>query len=89
VAPASGHDASIRADATKRLGEIADQSGVSLATLYRRQKVGRIDDVTVNPEAVRKKCPHKSHRDVMAELHAGAEAAQTEWLDTLPLWSMT
>ncbi|MCP2080824.1 UNVERIFIED_ORG: hypothetical protein J2W74_002010 [Methylorubrum zatmanii] len=73
-------------NATKRLGEIADRSGVSLSTIKRHRRAGTVDHLE---SGVTQMCPHKSHRDVMAELNAGAEAAQTEWLVTLPPWSMS
>jgi hypothetical protein len=79
---------------TKRLGEVADRSGVSLSTVKRHRRAGTLDrfenSVTQKcPDSLDQKRPQRSHREVMADLHAGARAAQDEWLSTLPLWSMT
>lgn len=79
---------------TRRLGEIADRSGVSLSTVKRHRRAGTLDalknGVTQKcPDDLNPKCPKQTHREVIAELHAGAEAAQDEWLSTLPPWSMS
>lgn len=86
---------------TRRLGEIADRSGVSLSTVKRHRRAGTLDALEKGldqncpdsldqkcPDSATSKCPQKSHREVLADLHAGAKAAQAEWLDTLPPWSM-
>ncbi|MGN7127304.1 hypothetical protein [Methylorubrum thiocyanatum] len=78
---------------TRRLGEIADRSGVSLSTVKRHRRAGTLDALEKGvtpkcPDRLDQKCPKQSHREVIAELHAGTEAAQDEWLKTFPPWSM-
>lgn len=62
---------------TRRLGEIADRSGVSLSTVKRHRRAGTLDTLESSatpkcPDGLDQKCPQRSHREVLADLHAGA-----------------